>query len=116
MLGGVTCVDFDSDIYTNTLDAILPAATFSESVCVDATELTDEGTIQIEVTTEITMPLVETRVYDDDSATVLYHVSTIVTAAVSDGSFESQLLAFAAAAGRRLDMTSITVEGVSIDT
>ena len=115
-LAGVTCDDFDSTIYTNALDAIVPEATFSDGVCADLDEVTDEGTQQIETTTEVTVPLSELGAYDDDTMTIMGHVMSIVTAAASDGTFTSQIQYFAGLAGRRLDMTSISVQGVSVDT
>ena len=115
-LASVTCADFDSTIYNNALDAIIAEATFSESLCADMAELTDDGATQVEITTEVTVPLAELHIYADDTITIMGHVMSIVTAAASDGSFQTQIQYFAGLAGRRLDMTSISVQGVSVDT
>ena len=99
-------------IYRNALESLFPSAGFGDSTCTDAGIVADSSDTQVEVMTLILVPLGDLSAYDDDTVSILQHVSTIVTEAVSDGSFEARIRQLAPGT----EMASIIVQVVSADT
>ena len=84
-MSGVVCEEFDADVFDQTLDVVVGNnATFSDATCTD-----DDTNVDIE--TEVSVPLKVVQLYDDASSSVLSHVSTVLDEAVSSGLFTETL-------------------------
>ena len=108
-LSGVTCADFEEDVYLDGLDATLGAgdASFSETACADVETYPISGAV---ISTEVTVPL---ALISDDVESVHAHVIALIA---DDGgaALEANILSFARR--RRLGMSDISVASVSVET
>ena len=97
-------------VYGPALEDTLPGASFDEHLCESAGA--NGSTPLVSIATELTLPR---SVLDDAQASPLAHVNELVSAAISDGSFESAIVA-GATGRRRLGMADISVRAASVAT
>ena len=123
-MAGITCADFEQAVFDEVMDIVVGGnATFSDAEC------SDDADDSVSIMVEVTVPLVVVALYDDDEASVLHHVTTILVEAVSTGSFTATVQSVASgrrlstpssvhatASVRRLSMANAQATGVSCDT
>ena len=123
-LSGIACTDFDADVFRTGMDATIGTgdATFSNSTCVDDARRRlggdDAGrrlSLSVSVTTEVTIDLATVSVAGADSA--LAHIMGQLNATTLESNIiTASQAAVTSGSRRRLDMSSISVSSVSVDT
>ena len=115
-ISGIACNDYSATVTTLALGSIIANSSFSDSVCVNVTSSS------VVVTIEVSMPLV---VAANDGLSVHALVTEVLTNAVAQGFFTTLIIQYAdmldqrrrlADGGRRLSMTSASVDAVSVQT
>lgn len=123
-MSGITCEDFDADIYDQAMGDVVPNATFGDVECTDYAG--DE--IGVNLVSEISMPLAMVENMHGPGAAAAGHsvhsiVEGLMIDSVSSGDFTQRIQQYAArrltegdAERRRLGMESATADSVSVDT
>ena len=81
VMAGLTCTDFDPDVYELALDSVINNATFFDEVCSDVGTDPD----MISVASSVSVPMFVKFKYDDDYSTQVY-VTEALNNSVNDGS------------------------------